>query len=380
MIADDYDTVRVAQAGPSAPSKDFVVQYGGIWQRGATDPLYGLVVTRRGSMFTGLNRTVSARGLAKIVTAMGPVPAGARVTPGAAWTVPGWEGDINVPELAGVARKAPYGSAVNYVSAEGGLRWKLATTVGTDSLVGYWEGEFHRYQPGRTYREKNFDTAVFGPSLPESYGGQYVGSDYALCVPLFSDGAGHTGYLAPSQAAYRTRFTMGDTVLLDEKQDLCNTLEGGSGLSNRTARYRLSMDATRKAAVYRVGTRVSMVWDFTLRPSPDDFADMPLSVVRFTPKLGLDSTAEAGTRITVPLVVQGAAAAPGALKSLAVKVSYDGGRTWKSTAVHGAAGGKRSVTLTQPKTPGSVSFRATAVDNRGNSVTQTLINAYRTVS
>ncbi|MFF9041528.1 S8 family serine peptidase [Streptomyces sp. NPDC014892] len=381
LFADDYDTVRVAQAGPSAPSKDFVVQYGGIWQRGATDPLYGLVVTRKGSMFTGLNRTVSARGLAKIVTATGPVPAGARVTPSAAWTVPGWEEDINVPELAGVARKAPYGSAINYVSAEGGMRWKVATTLGTktDSLLGYWEGAFHRYQPGRTYREKNFNTAVFGPSLPEGYGGQYMGSNYGICVPLFSDGAGHTGYLGPSEAAYRTRFTMGNTVLLDEKQDLCDNLQGGSGLSNRTARYRLSMDATRKAAVYRVGTRVSTVWDFTLRPSPDDFATMPLSVVRFTPKLGLDSTAKAGTRITVPLVVQGPAAAPGALKSLAVEVSYDGGRTWKSTAVHTATDGKRSVTLTQPKTPGSVSFKATATDTKGNSVTQTLINAYRTV-
>ncbi|MEU6225537.1 S8 family serine peptidase [Streptomyces sp. NPDC047042] len=382
LIADDYDTVRVAQAGPSAPTKDFVVQYGGIWQRGATDPLYGLVVTRRGSMFTGLNRTVSARGLAKIVTAMGPVPAGARVTPSAAWTVPGWEEAINVPALAGVARKAPYGSAVNYLSAEGGLRWKLTTTFGTeaDSLLGSWEGEHHPYLPGRSYRERNFGTAVFGPSLPEGYGGEYMKSNYGICVPLFSDGSGHTGYLGPSEAAYRTRFTMGDTVLLDEKQDLCDSLEGGSGLSDRTARYRLSMDATRRAAVYRVGTRVSTVWDFTLRPSPDAYVTMPLSVVRFTPKLSLDSTAKAGTRISVPLVVQGAAAAPGALKSLAVKVSYDGGRTWKSTAVHGAADGKRSVTLSQPKTPGSVSFRATAVDTKGNRVTQTLIDAYRTVN
>ncbi|MDX2931792.1 hypothetical protein [Streptomyces ipomoeae] len=149
----------------------------------------------------------------------------------------------------------------------------------------------------------------------------------------------------------------------------------GSGLKDRTG-YRLRTDASRSAEVYRAGTRVTAVWDFTLRPVPGtENGTMPLSVVRFTPRLSLHSTAKASTRVTVPLVVRGAAA----VRSLSVKVSYDGGRSWKSTTVHTASDGKRSVTLAQPTAPGSVSFKATTVDTKGNSVTQTLINAYRTV-
>ncbi|MEU6200885.1 S8 family serine peptidase [Streptomyces sp. NPDC047061] len=380
LVAEDYDGIRVAQAGPSAPPGEFIAQYGGIWQRGATDPQYDLVVTRKGSMFTGLDRTVSARGLAKVVTAGGPAPAGARVTSMATWSVPGWEDEIFLGDLGGLARKAPYRSGLHYVSTEGGLRWKLGTAVGSEARprMGRWEGDFRRYASGRVYREKSFGAAVFGPSLPADFGGVHSGADYALCVPMFSDGAGHTGFLDSSEAAYRTRFTTGDTVLFDEKQDLCDYLVN-SGLKDRPARDRLSVDASRSAAVYRVGTRVSVVWDFALRPSPTDFASMPLSVVRFAPKLGLHDTTRSGARFTVPLVVQGAAASPGALASLTVKVSYDGGRTWRSAPVKASAKGKRSVTLTHPKKPGPVSFKATAKDTEGNTVTQTLIDAYRTV-
>ncbi|MER6126940.1 hypothetical protein ABT173_31005 [Streptomyces sp. NPDC001795] len=48
------------------------------------------------------------------------------------------------------------------------------------------------------------------------------------------------------------------------------------------------------------------------------------------------------------------------------------------TPVRTTADAKRSVTLDQPRTPGSVSFRARAVDAKGTSVTRTLINAHRT--
>lgn len=207
-----------------------------------------------------------------------------------------------------------------------------------------------------------------------------MAGDYAICVPMFSDGAGHKGFPGAGEATYRTRFTTGGTTLVDKKLDLCEVLQGTGLKDSPTARYRLSIDASRSAAAYRVGTRMSAVWDFALRPVPGtEIGTMPLSTVRFTPKLSLDSTTKAGTRITVPVTVEGAAAARGALRSLTVKVSYDGGRTWKNTPVHTTANGKRSVTLTQPRTPGSVSFKATATDTKGNTVNQTMINAYRTV-
>ena len=378
----DSDRFYLAQAGPAAPAAGFIAQYGGIWQRGAKDPQYNLVVTRKGTMFTGLKRSVPARGLAKVVTATGSVAADTRATPDASWSVPGW--DVlgrAVSPLGGAERTAPYGSGVQYVSTADGLRWNLGMTLGSAARpdLGTLVGTDRRYEPGRTYRQ-TYNTGVFGPGGGGDWGGRYLAGDYAICVPMFSDGVGHTGYPGAGEAAYRTRFTTGGTTLLDKKFDICE-LPSGAGLKNRpTARYRLSIDASRSAAVYRVGTRMSAVWDFTLRPvSSTEIGTMPLSAVRFTPKLSLNSTAKAGTRITVPVTVEGAATARGALRSLTVKVSYDGGRSWKNTPVRTTANGRRAVTLTQPRTPGSVSFKATATDTKGNTVNQTMINAYRTV-
>ncbi|MGW0421463.1 hypothetical protein [Streptomyces sp. NPDC003015] len=60
-------------------------------------------------------------------------------------------------------------------------------------------------------------------------------------------------------------------------------------------------------------------------------------------------------------------------------MSYDGGRTWKPVTVHGTASGKPYLALTNPKRPGTVSFRADLADTAGNTCTGTIRNAYRTV-
>jgi hypothetical protein len=111
--------------------------------------------------------------------------------------------------------------------------------------------------------------------------------------------------------------------------------------------------------------------------APEEQADA--RVVRFTPKLSLSSPAKAGARLTVLVRIQGPAAAKGAVRSLTVQVSYDGGRTWKQATVHTAGNGSRSLTLTHPAKPGTVSLKATLVDTSGNTMTETLSNAYRTV-
>lgn len=62
--------------------------------------------------------------------------------------------------------------------------------------------------------------------------------------------------------------------------------------------------------------------------------DLPLSTLTFAPKLNLASTAEAGAKLTVPLSVDGYAAGNGVgVKSLEVKASYDGGKTWVKAPV-----------------------------------------------
>ena len=191
---------------------------------------------------------------------------------------------------------------------------------------------------------------------------------------MFSDGPGDFAY-AP-QAEVVTELRTGSRVIGSFSDDTCPDFYGR--LLARKTRYRLSITADR-GKDYKVSDRVEAAWTFTSGDSGDKTVRLPLSVVRFHPKLTLTSTAKAGARVTVPLSLQGPAAAKGHLKSLTVRVSYDGGRTWKPAAVHTDHAGKRYLTLTHPKKPGTVSFHAFLADTDGNTYTGTIHNAYRTV-
>ncbi|MER6081363.1 S8 family serine peptidase [Streptomyces sp. NPDC001833] len=379
-----YDHVYLAQAGPSVPAADFVAQVGGVWQHGGTGPLYDLVTTRKGSFFTGLNRTFTTRGLAKVVTAIGSTTKGSEARPNAGWTTPGWP-DVSglVGGPMGNTRKVPAANVVHYVSTDAGLRWNLGVNIDNDTypnLAFLSPLASRRFEPGRTYRE-TYNTGVFAPVTATSNGlgtpgASHSGTSYAICIPLLSDGAGHANAGA---ADWHVRLTADGTTLSDQQNDPCD-LGVQDGLPTHKAAYRLSIDATRPAKDFSVGTKVSAVWTFSADHVPGtELAYFPLSVVRFTPKLSLTSTAKAGARITVPIAVQGPAAAKGAVKSLAVQVSYDGGRTWKRVTVTTDANGKRTLTLTNPAKPGTVSLKAALTDTKGNTVTETLQNAYRTV-
>ncbi|MET8979455.1 S8 family serine peptidase [Streptomyces sp. NPDC004539] len=378
-----YDRVHLAQAGPAAAASAFLSQIGGVWQRGATGPLYDLVTTRRGSFFTGLTRGFTSRGLAKVVTPIGSNAKGATATPSAAWTTPGWS-DVSAfaGSSFGAFRTVPDASVVHYVSTEDGLLWSLGANVGDDTypyLALLSPTAPRRFEAGRAYQE-TYNTGVFAPVITPytrvgSPGASHSGTFYALCVPLLSDGAGHVN---GADADWRFRLTADGKAVADRRKDPCG-LDAVDGLPKKRAAYRLSLDASHPARDVSAGYRVSAVWTFTMDYAPDTrLAEMPLSVVRFTPRLSLTSTAKAGARLTVPVVLQGPAAKKGAVRSLSVQVSYDGGRTWKTAPVRTGATGGRSVTLDHPTTPGTVSLRATLVDTSGNTVTETLPTAYRT--
>ncbi|MFE7794246.1 hypothetical protein [Streptomyces sp. NPDC057460] len=97
-----------------------------------------------------------------------------------------------------------------------------------------------------------------------------------------------------------------------------------------------------------------MDWTFSSEYAPES-TKLPISVVR-----------------RVPVTVKGAAAGRN-LKSLNVWVSYDKGANWETATVRDGR-----VQVTNPKAGGSVSFETEAVDRQGNSVSETIVNAYLT--
>ncbi|MFJ3798981.1 S8 family serine peptidase [Streptomyces sp. NPDC090088] len=376
--------ITTAQVGPSAPADEFAAQYSGVWSAGGgAEPQYDVVVTRKGSFFTGLTRTVRQSSMARIETAIGSDVKNGKAEPSGQWETPGFPQLTQAgPGTLGYTRPVPTPRAVTYVSTDQGLRWSLGQRIYRGSEPSPYREitpvAATRYATGRTYHE-TYNKAVFGPAVadgPNWIGGKRLGNTYALCNSLLSDGH----YVFDVAASEKTVLTAGRTTYLSTTVDPCFT---GvlSGLPAEKTKYTLAMQSQRSLSTYSVSDRVTATWTFTSAyVDPDGPAQaLPLSAVRFTPALTLTGTAQAGRRTTVPVVVQGPAAARGHLKSLAVQVSYDGGRNWRTVAVRTDASGKRSITLTHPARPGTVSFRAALADTAGNTYTGTVDNAYRTV-
>lgn len=301
----DADTF-LGQVGPGTSAGSFVTQLGGIWQRTATLPTYSLVTQRTGSFFTGLNRTFfSTRGMARVNTSVATTLTGAETAPQVDWSTPGWPqfGRASLG-VTGALRKAPTASLVQYLSTDHGLRWNLGARVANgmhnEDAVSFLTAR--RFEPGRTYRVA-FNGGVHGPAVAPASGtgAKRFGGYYYVCLPMFSDSPGGFAYVP--QATLTTRLGSGSRVFRSTTDDTCLNVYGG--LPAGPTRYRLSINADRTKD-YKVGDRVEAVWTFTSRDNGETkWVPLPLSVVRFHPKLSLTDTAKAGARLTVPLSLAG---------------------------------------------------------------------------
>jgi hypothetical protein len=187
---------------------------------------------------------------------------------------------------------------------------------------------------------------------------------------MYGDGAGRAGYARTDSAGITVDR---DGTRIGQTPQLYGAFEVPAG----AGRYRVAVDATR-GAPFALSTRDSVVWTFR-SGHVDGTAPvvLPLSAIRFKPKLDLRNTAPANPLLVIPVEVQrqpGSAAAR--IATLAVEVSVDDGKTWKRAIVLRNAGG--GVALAQrPQGSGFVSLRAASADTDGNTVEQTIIRAYR---
>ncbi|MFC9067184.1 hypothetical protein ACFTWL_17725, partial [Streptomyces harbinensis] len=308
--------------------------------------------------FTGLGREIRRQDLSEAVTHFGS-PDGS--TQGSLLTWPfvtGGEPVGHEIELPGTRR----------VFMEGDLGWIHQLWVSEPE----WSSVIARdlpAEPGATY-ERTLNTGVFGPALTGYWGGVHRdGDELSGALHLLTDGAGHEGFGAFADASavlYRDgeEYARSDTEL--------DTMWPGFVLPAEEAEYRLVTRGSRDPGVYPVSTEVSA--DFTFRSArTEEITALPVSVVRFTPEVALDSTAPAGVDgFAVPLVIQGAALDNG-VDSLAVEVSLDRGASWSAVPVEDGA-----VAVDNPAAGGSVSLRATLTDGAGNVSVVTVIDAYRT--
>ncbi|WP_405818919.1 S8 family serine peptidase [Streptomyces sp. NBC_01390] len=368
-----FRKLRVGQLGARLPAGEAFAQYNGTWTHGATH--YRPVWNRTGDL-AGFTANVKLAQFAKVTLAAGTPAKGKSGTLVAAPMLPGGSWFDFYPD-----RRSLPGAFTDYVLP--GVKWRYSISqYGGKDADGepVWDAnqsiaEPRSYSAGKQYTER-FNTGVFGPHLTgplsdgrDRPGAVRFGDTLMAYLPLFSDGAGHVGDSRYSRA--RSALYAGGEQLSAANTDLSGvTYE----LPAAKRTFRLTTDVSRPTTLSPVSTRITAEWTFTSAHVTGVGQRLPLSVVRFTPRLTTASTAKAGTRFSVPFTVEGAATARTARK-LAFSVSYDDGRTWHPAK---AIDGKR-LDLRHPAKAGTVSLRVALTDADGNTLKQTISRAYRTV-
>jgi hypothetical protein len=225
------------------------------------------------------------------------------------------------------------------------------------------------YRAGRSYRQE-WNRAVFGPSVNhppfEALWVTRQGDLMVASVPLFGEGTGNPGW---SSTEEQTTTLYRGTTKVGEGTEYTD-------LPAAAATYRLESVAKR-GAPHTLSTEVRGVWTFRAgHVEGEAFRRLPLSTVRFSPRLDQHNTAPAGRTFEIPVTVdQQVGSTAGTARDVRVDVSYDDGRTWQKAAVRGQ-GDHRIATVRHPQGAQFVSLRVTAGDGRGNRVAQTVIRAY----
>ncbi|MCX5402835.1 S8 family peptidase [Streptomyces sp. NBC_00335] len=373
---DGQTQVRTAALG--AASAGLQAQFNGLWKNpGAAGKNvdYRLAFNRTGSWFTGFTKTVTRAEVAELKLGFAASVTGAK---GLIWMNPY---DVTGTSAFGmrdpIEQDLPL-SGIQYVSAVG-VRWTwnaYQLDAQGDTRMGYDVG-LTSYRPGGSSAVK-FNFGVVGPSMEdegqEAPGGRRTGDNIYADLRLFNDGSGHVGGSVVTRGF--TRLESGGKVIAEGS-------DGGqvnADVPAGSAVYRLSAEASRSPLDTTTSTKVAAAWTFTsARPTGDESVRLPLSTVRFAPTLSLRGTARVGADLKVPLHLGGPAAGAGQVAALTVRVSFDEGKTWKLLTVTTDAGGARSVNVQHPATAKSVSFQVDLKDKAGNTVRETITNAYRLV-
>lgn len=363
------DRLGSAHLGPRLPLSQLRAQVNTQWTAKGNAVFYGLAWHEYGFVPTGFVRLVRPSDLATVRAQYGK----------ARDRVDGRVGVIPSPHLRtdrGVTRlldiPLPFERTEYYNADDGQTDWR-GSFYTSDSATGDFahrlQGPPKLYTPGQEYTER-FHSAVFGPVLPLTYDtGRWVtrsGDVIRVDIPLFGDGDGNWGRSNHQSAA--TRLYRDGELIGENDAAGCCRFEVPPG----AAQYRLSTEATR-SEMFPVSRRVAASWTFRSDTTSGE-RRLPIPTIRYFPALDENDSAPSGQTFAVPVAVQEQASAEIQPPSeLTAEVSYDSGATWQQATVVADTW----LVLNHPGNADTVSLRTTAAQAAGNTVEQTIIDAYR---
>ncbi|GAB3472620.1 S8 family peptidase [Actinophytocola sediminis] len=383
VLGDTFDRIGIGQVGAPAPEEELVASIGGVWavpdRRGElleSTLAYHLSWFEYDSVPTGFARHVVDADLAEVPTTY-------RAQANRKLGTKMW---LAREPRTGVANGFGFGFRLPLARTEfhnvDGLEWSgelqqwsmVRGQVHTETVL---TGGPVDHQPGK-HPTDAWNAAVFGPGYTAADPVAIRSGDVlSFTLPMFADaGLDRSGVSEVESAA---------TALYRDGVLVGRTEQPGAGsfeVPAEPADYRLVATATRDD-VSTLSTSVSSEWTFTSVRPPEDRkgkggTGLPLLAVRYAPPgLDLDNAVDARS-IRIPVTVEWPAEAPAAtLAALTVEASFDDGRSWRPLAVTIDGPAAATAEITHPAGRRHVSLRANATDSGGNTVTQTILRAYR---
>jgi hypothetical protein len=282
----------------------------------------------------------------------------------------------NIPELGGQESPAP-GTYPVYLTPGS---W----TTSAFGPVSGWSGT-HKFQAGHSYTSR-FGTAVAGPdaSFPVLRNpGQIL---YVADGSLFADPVQGADQLCTVCAKFKFALRRGTRIIASTGWQ-----EEGSGVPfqpavRRAGWYTLQVNGNRHdccgpTPAGLISPDVSVRWHFFVAHPLDGTQPLAASATRYRALgLNIDNQAAAGSTTKLTISVRRARggylnAAGYNVKTIAVRASFDGGKTWHTLKLtrHGSGW---TTTVQNPQASGFVSLRSTVTDGRGDSTVQTIDQAY----
>jgi len=375
------DTAVYATPTASASGMDFYVQT--VWTRNGTDSnspyVYNLLSTSDAHIPRRPVYTVRTRSLAAVHNTYAAQGTGAAATASEAPILPGNFLGATGSRGFGVGLQLP-GTANAYFTP-GRAGWLSTLYAGTDAVPGTTFGGY-RYSVAGTYRHA-WNAAPIGPTFPvqavaNTYTAERTGNTITALLPLYGDAASdHASDTAPYGA---DSGVTGSTTLYRNGAAVESSAQPGYLATRKVlpagaATYKITTQADRTVRWSRYATRERITWKFRSGHTGTSH-NLPLLAVRYSVALDRFGRAPVGKPHTVTVRLQEHNTADhGVQSSLRVRASYDDGKTWRPVATR-TADGHSTFVLTPPKSALYVSLRATAADNNGNTVDQTVIRAY----
>jgi subtilisin family serine protease len=201
-----------------------------------------------------------------------------------------------------------------------------------------------------------------------------AGDTIDAVIPAFCDGSGHPG-VADEFAGDTgsTNLYQGGTLIGASDRPAAGTFEVPAAPTT----YRLATDVRRDQPWWPLSTVVHAEWTFRSGNAPPAGTALPLLSVRAAAPVDLLDTAAGGRTVHFPVSVSRQDTRRPRVTALRAEVSYDDGQTWQAVRVDRVGGSNTWVATVHHPGSGYASLRLAAADSIGDTVTETIVRAYR---